>query len=168
MRFKTFSFLLLLLAIVALPMSGQSVAKRHRYYSSASFYYGLGSSSLQKAEALSFTYRFSPSSHWGTTLNVGHTGSYLEKGDRTYFTSLLATILPVNGDRFHVIPALGLGVADGNVGGEKFTRLFFDVSVAAQYFVWNTMYCGMEFRYMTNGKASFTSHLLGMKIGFTF
>lgn len=167
MRFKTFSFLLLLLAIVALPMSSQSLVKKSSFYASSSTYFGFGENSPKRSTSIDFTYRFRPISTWGVTLSLGDSEQAYGKGG-AFFASLLATTLPIENTRFQIVPALGFGVAHSKLGTDSSTFLFYDVSVSAQYFVTNSMYSGVELRYMANKKVDFTAHLLGMKIGFTF
>ncbi len=168
MKLKTYFCILFLVAVGSFQMNGQSVDKRYDYYSSVAFYHILGGNSFQETQAISFTRRFSLTSLWGGTLSVGHTGAARENEYKAYFASLLCTVLPIENTRFRIIPSLGVGIAEGKDSDGKFTRLFFDSSVDAQYFVSNNIYCGGEYRYMTNGKKSFSFHLMGLKIGFTF
>lgn len=167
MRLRRFYLVMLLATLASFYSQGQN--KGQNYYSSAGFYHNLSGGDFQEMQAVSFTYRFSSSSSWGGTLSVGYTGfPKMENNQKLFFSSLLCSILPVEMERFRIIPSIGLGVANGKGGGGNFTKLFFDTSVDAQYSVSENMYCGGEYRYMTNGEKSFSFHLMGLKIGFSF
>lgn len=140
-----------------------------RAYLSLGTSYNFSGGDFKNLEAMSFTYRFAPRSSWGGTLSIGYSGfPRIKNHHKFFFSSLSCSFLPVDMERFRIIPSIGVGVAHGDDSLGKFTRMFFDTFVEVQYAITQTMYCGGEYRYMSNGKPSFSMYLAGLKIGFLF
>lgn len=164
-------FFILLVSFAFSHMEGQNKQERPKAYVSAGEYLSLtGEGHFNNMEDLSFTYCFSPKYLWSGTFRLGYSGfpKMKEGNNNFFFGSLGCSFVPIEMNRFRIIPSIGVGVAHGDNSVKKFTRIFFDTSIEAQYALDESMYCGAEYRYMSNGTSSFSFYSLGLKIGFYF
>ncbi len=165
---------MLLVALTFCHLQGQTESQMKseppcRAYLSLGTSCDVSGSDFKNLETISFTYRFSPLSSWGGTLNIGYSGfPKVEDQHKLFFSSLTCSFLPVDMERFRIIPSVGFGVAHGDNNLGKFTTMLFDTSVEAQYAVSRTTYCGVEYRYISSRKRTLSMYLAGLKIGFLF
>lgn len=157
---------LMILAIVMMAFSSQAYSQSSKFDLSLGFSHALGGHPFKEAYTLDGTYRFSQ--NWGITLDLGLSspGAY---DMRTYFGSLRAAFIPLNKGNFRLVPAMGFGLANSPRSRDsRYTNIFFDYSLDAQYFITRSLHCGVEMRYMTSGYTPFSGFLLGMKLGYAF
>ena len=144
--------LLLLLATSHLYAQTEAVDEGKRFYGAIGFAHNLSGGDFQEMSDLSFTYRFLPSTGAKFRFSYANLFQKREEKQRMLLYTLGFSQIPVTMGRFRMTPSVGFGIADGKDSDGDFTRLLFDFSLEAQYFMSSATVYGIELRYLSGGR----------------
>ncbi len=144
----------LLFVLLTFQLYGQTEAvdEGRRFYGAFGFAQNLSGGYFQEMGDLSLTYRFLPSTGAKLRLSYANLFQKREEKQRMLLYTLGFSQIPVTMGRFRMTPSVGFGIADGKDSDGDFTRLLFDFSLEAQYFMSSAAVYGIELRYLSGGR----------------